>query len=1269
MIAFLFKSDASEGFDQIVDFQTAHTIHYALMVNPPIYVSCIKQFWASILVKKTNDVVKLQALIDRKKVVVTEDTIRQDLRLDDADGVECLPNEEIFAELARMGYEKPPPKLTFYKAFFSAQWNFLIHTIVQCLSAKRTAWNEFSSSMASTVICLAIDDLSSYTTKYTSPALTQKVFANMRRIGKGFSGVETPLFATMLVQPQAAEEEDDDDEVSASRTPPSPTLVTTPTTPIHEPSLPLQEPITSPSQVPLAPPSSPAHEQPTQPTHTFESSMTLLNTLMETLLHKGLNPPITLLWMLRRMHLNKGKLAKLDTDVDTTVEMDANIQGRMEEDVTAVKEINAPEPTIFNDEEVTITMAQTIIKMKAKKARILDKQLAKRLQDKKIKQAAAREKQEKEDLERAKVLQQQYDQKQENINWNVVVKQMQEKHLDNIKKYQSLKRKPISVAKARKNMIVYLKNMVRYMMQYFKGMTYDQVRPIFEREYNSVQTFLKSDRNEEPTKKRAAKETMFQESFKKLRAEVEVSGSLSTQQDTPTVDPTEISEEDVQNMLQIIPMAEFKVEALQVKLVKERSSTSLPIVDKEKALWAKLTRLYEPNADDVFWKLQRYMQYPIMWKFHSNYGVQQVSSITRCQRTHKEVRGRAYAIKDAKPHGLNVVTGTFLLNNRYASVLFDSGSDRSFVDIRFSFMLIINSVKIRASYEVELVDGRLVSMNTILKACTLNLVNHIFEIDLMPIELGMFGVIIGMDWLDKHDADIICGEKVICIPYGNKTLIVKSDEGMSRLKVVSCIKARKYVERGCHLFLEHVMEKKSKEKRLEDVSVIRNFPKVFLEELPGQPLPRPVEFQIDLLPGVAPVARAPYRLAPSEMRELSVQLLTNALAVFMDLMNRVCKPYLDKFVIVFIDDILVYSKEKEEHGKHLKIILELLKKERLYAKFSKSLPEGTEDFMVYCDTSLKGYGAVLMQREKIREAQEEAMKRENVKAENLGRLIKQIFKFLPDETRCFRNRVWLSRFSGLRNLYMYESHKSKYSIHPGSDKMYPSRIGQDVKAEHQKLSGLLQQPEIPVWKWERITMDFMSGLPKMPSGHGVHVSIILDCDSHFTFRFWRSLQEALGTNLDMSTAYHPQMDGQSKRTIQMLKDMLRAYVIDFGSSWDHHLPLVEFSYNNSYHTSIKAAPYEAFAFGKHKKLSPSYIRPFKILARVGLVAYTLELPKELKGIHSTFHVLNLKKCLTEGDIVVPMDEIQLDDKLHMIEEPMEVVDREVKRLMKSDTYS
>nr|GFB48574.1 hypothetical protein [Tanacetum cinerariifolium] len=183
MIAFLTKSDASEGFNQIVDFLNAHTIQYALMLNLTIYVSCIKQFWASVSIKKSNDAVKLQALIDRKKVIITKDTILQALRLDDADGIDCLPNKEIFVELARMGYEKPlvrnvdsPSKFLMYPQFLQVMIN-----------AK-------------------VDDLSSQNTKYASPALTQKVFANMRRIGNGFSRVDTPLFDNMLVQQQVQDD-------------------------------------------------------------------------------------------------------------------------------------------------------------------------------------------------------------------------------------------------------------------------------------------------------------------------------------------------------------------------------------------------------------------------------------------------------------------------------------------------------------------------------------------------------------------------------------------------------------------------------------------------------------------------------------------------------------------------------------------------------------------------------------------------------------------------------------------------------------------------------------------------------------------------------------------------------------------------------------------------------------------------------------------------------------------------------------------------------
>ncbi|GJU85905.1 putative reverse transcriptase domain-containing protein [Tanacetum coccineum] len=316
------------------------------------------------------------------------------------------------------------------------------------------------------------------------------------------------------------------------------------------------------------------------------------------------------------------------------------------------------------------------------------------------------------------------------------------------------------------------------------------------------------------------------------------------------------------------------------------------------------------------------------------------------------------------------------------------------------------------------------------------------------------------------------------------------------------------------------------------------------------------------------------------------------------------------------------------------------------------------------------------------------------------------FEVRPDGTRCIKNRSWLPLFGNLRDLIMHESHKSKYSIHPGSDKMYQDLkklywwpnmktiiieyVGKcltcsRVKAECQNPSGLLIQPEIPTWKWERIMMDFVTKLPKTSSR--------LDT-------IW--VINALGTQKDMSTAYHPETDGQSERTIQTLKDMIRACVIDFGKGWERHLPLVEFSYNNNYHASIKASPFEALyaardrqrsyanvrrkplefqvrdyvmlkvsprkgviRFRKRGKLNPWYIGPFKILKRVGPVAYTLELPEELSNVHSTFHVSNLKKCLSDESLVIPMKELRLDDKLNFVEEPVEIMDPEVKQLRQS----
>nr|GEX44828.1 reverse transcriptase domain-containing protein [Tanacetum cinerariifolium] len=440
--------------------------------------------------------------------------------------------------------------------------------------------------------------------------------------------------------------------------------------------------------------------------------------------------------------------------------------------------------------------------------------------------------------------------------------------------------------------------------------------------------------------------------------------------------------------------------------------------------------------------------------------------------------------------------------------------------------------------------------------------------------------------------------------------------------------------------------------RHENVPIVRHFSEVFLEDLP---------------------ARAPYRLAPSKMKELSDQLHELSDKGFK---RPSSSPW--------------GAPNEQEHKEHLKLILELLKREKLYAKFSKCefwIPKvqflghvidsqgihvdlakiesikdwaspktptkirqflGVDDFVAYCDALHKGLGDVLMQREKVISYASRQLKIHEKNYTNHDLDSKDL------EALSVRNDVNDSRVDvketflyGRRSSYkknerkmmaliMHESHKSKYSVHPGSDKMYqdlkklywwPNMKADistyvskcltclSVKAEQQKPSGLLVQPEILQWKWDNITTYFVTKLPRTSSGydtnwvivdrltkfahfllmregdsmdkltklylkevvtrHGTPILIISNRDPRFASNFWRAFQKALGTWLDMSTAYHLKTNGQSERTIQTLEDMLRACVIDFGNGWERHLPLIEFLYNNSYHASIKAAPFEA----------------------------------------------------------------------------------------------
>ncbi|GJX10662.1 putative reverse transcriptase domain-containing protein [Tanacetum coccineum] len=741
----------------------------------------------------------------------------------------------------------------------------------------------------------------------------------------------------------------------------------------------------------------------------------------------------------------------------------------------------------------------------------------------------------------------------------------------------------------------------------------------------------------------------------------------------------------------------------------------------------------------------------------------------------------------------NVVTGTFSLNDHFVTVLFDSEADFSFISTEFAPLLNVKPSIVNPDYVIEVADGKKVEVDSIIHDCKLELGSSLFNINLIPLGHGSLDVIVGMDWLSQNKAVIVCHEKVVEIPLEDgRTLRVYGERPVGIAKALKNAKVN--------------------EPKLVDISVVRDFEDVFPEDLSGLPPQRQVEFRIDLVPGATPVAKSPYRLAPSEMQELSRQLqelqdkdlrsgyhqlrvheddipktafrtryghfeftvmhfgLTNAPAVFMDLMNRVCKPYLDKFVIVFIDDILIYSKTKEDHEVHLELLLELVRKEKLYAKFSKcefwlqevqflghlvnqngihmdpskievvknwkapttpseknqkyvwgveqeeafqtlknnlcdapilTLPDGVEDFILkiheknYTTRDLE-LGAVVfglktwryylygmksviytdhkslqhifdqkelnmhqrmwielfsdyeceiryhpgkanvvadalsrLERVKpkrvramamtiqprvsgmILAAQREVFKQENTLADSLHGLEQQMER-KEDESLYFMDRIWVPLAGGVRTMIMDEAHKSKYSMHPRADKMYHDLrdiywcpgMKRDiatyvskcltcskVKAEHQRPSGLLQQPEIPEWKWDKITMDFITKLPRSKNGHDTIWVIVdrLTKSAHFlAIREDYSVEILAKLYIDEIVARHGvpvsiisdrdgrfTSHGQSEHKIQTLEDILRACMIDFGRSWDVHLPLAEFSYNNSYDSSIRCAPFKA----------------------------------------------------------------------------------------------
>ncbi|GJU00987.1 putative reverse transcriptase domain-containing protein [Tanacetum coccineum] len=539
---------------------------------------------------------------------------------------------------------------------------------------------------------------------------------------------------------------------------------------------------------------------------------------------------------------------------------------------------------------------------------------------------------------------------------------------------------------------------------------------------------------------------------------------------------------------------------------------------------------------------------PLCTKCNYHHTVQCAPKYGNCKRN-DTTQGRAYVLggRDASPD-FNVITGTFLLNNRNATILFDTGADRSFVSNTFSALINITPATLKSHYDVELAE---IGVNTIILGYTLNFMNHPFNIDLMPVPLASFDIIIGMDWLTKYHGVIICDEKIVRVPFGREMLIFQGNRNNqrkeSRLNIISCTKAQEYLSKGCDVFLAHITMKEDKDKsegkRLEDVPIIRDFP----EDLPGYHRLRVREEDI-------PKTAFRTRYGHYEFQVMPFGLTNAPAGLGAMLMQN------EKVIAYASRQLKIHEKNYSTHDLELGAVVFALKID------------------YDCD--------IRYHRGKANVVADALSRKERVKPLRVRALVMTIGLNLLEQ-------ILEAQIKALK----------------------PKNLTAEDVREHQKPSGLLVQPEIPEWKWEKIIMDFVTKLPKTTNGydtiwvivdrltksahflpmrendpmeklmklymkevvtrHGVPVSIISDRDGRFTSLFWKALNKALGTRLDMSTAYHPETDGQSERTIQTLEDMLRACVLDFGKNWDRHLPLVEFSYNNSYHTSIKAAPFEA----------------------------------------------------------------------------------------------
>ncbi|GJT02646.1 putative reverse transcriptase domain-containing protein [Tanacetum coccineum] len=491
-------------------------------------------------------------------------------------------------------------------------------------------------------------------------------------------------------------------------------------------------------------------------------------------------------------------------------------------------------------------------------------------------------------------------------------------------------------------------------------------------------------------------------------------------------------------------------------------------------------------------------------------------------------RGRAYVVIENPQQNPNVVTGTFLLNDHYACILFDSGAEKSFVSSAFTHFIDIAPATLNTSYEIELADGKVVSTNTILRSCTLVLCNHVFKIDLLPTRLGSFDVIIGMDWLAYRRALIDCYEKIIRIPLSNdKILEVQGERPEKDLRSLACIKAD--------------------EKKLNDIRVVRDFPEVFPDDLLGLPLVREIEFRIDLIPGASPVVRSPYRHSPWGAPVLFVKKKDGSMRMCIDYRELNKLTIKNHYPLPVIDDLFdqlqglvgYYRRFIENFSKIAKPLTLLTQKNKAYVWGDKqdeafqilkeklcnahvlALPDGPNDFVVYCDASKQGFRSVLMQR---------------------GKVIAYASRHL-------------------------KKHEKNYTTH---DLLKPNT---------RNPLGTSSATKIPEWKWEKFAMDFITKLPKRPAVdykteklRKIYVNeivarqwwcpatIISDRDGSDSRHTYATLLEAMVQDLDMSTLTTLETRrSKVSRYYSKLEDMHRSPVVmDFGGSWDSSSPLIEF---------------------------------------------------------------------------------------------------------------